>query len=178
MDGRGIVTLLVRAIWMISVMVVSGSTVAHADQVEASVGAGLELGLELGNVSDGTAIFLAPPEMRLDWSAFIEENRRWRYRLGLVVPMAGRLALGLRPGIDLPFTVGDQRFDLNVGLRAYLVPYTLWGVEAGVSWERAIVDRLMLTAGGGVVAYFFGNDLPPGGAIVEISANCGVRMAL
>jgi len=150
----------------------------RAEQVEPSIGADLEFGIQLGNVSDGTAILLAPPKMRIDWSAFIEENQRWRYRLGLVLPLAGRLALGLRPGIDLPFTLGASRFELSAGLRAYLVPYTLWGVEVGTSWERTVVEKLAIRAGGGVVAQFFGNDLPADGAIVQIFATAGLRMPL
>jgi hypothetical protein len=172
------VTVFVRALGLVAMAGLFAPPPAHADQVEPSIGAGLELGLQLGNVSDGTAILLAPPKMRIDWSAFIEENRRWRYRIGLVVPMAGRLALGLRPGIDVPFSLGSSRFELSAGLRAYLVPYTLWGVEVGTSWERTLFERLVVHAGGGVVAQFFGNDLPTDGAIVQIFASGGVRMPL
>ena len=151
---------------------------ASAKQVEAELGVSSVTGLLVGNVSDGTLWMGSPLKIRVDWAAFIEEDRSKRFRLGIEVPLHERVALGLRPGVDIPLKIIGQPFILGLGLRAYVTPYTLYGGEAQVSWAPRLLGIIQLRAGGSVSAFFFGNDLPTNGALVEFQGLLGVRLPL
>ena len=56
---------------------------ASAKQVEAELGMSSVTGLFVGNVSDGTLWMGSPLKIRVDWAAFIEEDRSKRWRLGV-----------------------------------------------------------------------------------------------
>jgi len=151
---------------------------ARADQVESELGFGLSGGVNAGNVRTGTLWLRSPIKLRADWAAFIEEDRSRRYRIGLEVPLAERIALGIRPGIDFPMTLAGQHFVFGLGLRSYLTPYTLHGAEAQLTWQREILKGLTVDAGLSTTAFFFGNDLPNTGAIVEFQGLAGLRLPL
>ncbi len=163
---------------MVIAFVVFVGTNASAKQVEAELGIGAVTGLVVGNVSDGTLWMGSPLKLRVDWGAFLEEDRSKRWRLGIEVPLHERVALGLRPGLDFPLTVIGQSFVLGLGLRNYLTPYTLHGGEVQLFWTPRLLDTIHLVAGGTVSAFFFGNDLPTNGALIEFQGLAGVRLPL
>jgi len=152
---------------------------ASAKQVEAELGMSSVTGLFVGNVSDGTLWMGSPLKIRVDWAAFIEEDRSKRWRLGVEVPLNESVALGLRPGVDIPLNIVGQPFILGLGLRSYVTPFTLHGAEVEVAWTPRLLGIIKLMAGGSVSAFFFGNDLPTNnGALVEFQGLLGVRLPL
>ena len=154
------------------------STGAGAEQVEAELGTSLTTGLMAGNVASGTLWMGSTFKLRVDWAAFIEEDYSRRYRIGLEVPLHERIALGLRPGIDFPFKVMGYPCAVGLGLRSYITPYTLHGVEGQVSWRPKLFESIHLDAGLSASAFFFGNDLPTDGALIEFQGSIGVRLPL
>ena len=154
------------------------ASTAPAEQVEAELGASMTAGLMAGNVADGTLWMGSTLKLRADWAAFIEEDYSRRYRIGIEVPLHERIALGIRPGVDFPFKVSGQPFAIGLGLRSYVTPYTLHGAEAQVSWRPKLLDALELDVGGSARAFFFGNDLPDDGAVIEFQASVGLRLPL
>ncbi len=151
---------------------------ASAKQVEAELRVSSVTGLLVGNVSDGTLWMGSPLKIRVDWAAFLEEDRTKRWRFGIEVPLHERVALGLRPGVDFPLKIVGQPFMLGLGLRSYVTPYTLHGGEVQVSWTPRLLGIIQLMAGGSVSAFFFGNDLPSNGALVEFQGLLGIRLPL
>ena len=162
---------------IMSVILVLSAPVA-AKQVEAEIGVGAVTGLMVGNVADGTLWMGSTLKLRADWAAFIEEDRSKRYRLGIEVPINERVALGLRPGLDFPITIVGQSMTVGLGLRSFVTPYTLHGFEAQVAWVPKLLGVIHLNLGGSMTAFFFGNDLPSEGALVEFQGLAGVRIPL
>jgi len=155
-----------------------GASTASGKQVEAELGVGLVTGLMAGNVASGTLWMGSPFKLRADWAAHIEEDYSRRYRIGLEVPLHERIALGIRPGVDFPFKVIGYPFSIGLGLRSYVTPYTLHGVEGQLSWRPKLLGKVELDAGGSASAFFFGNDLPSQGALIEFHGHLGVRLPL
>jgi hypothetical protein len=154
------------------------SAPAQGRQVEAVFDTGLVGGLVVGNVSDGTMWTLSTLKLRADWSAFIEEDRTKRWRIGIEVPLHERVALALRPGIEFPLELLERSISIGLGLRSYIVPYTLHGAEAQVTGRIMLFGDLQVLAGVSLTAFFFGNDLPPSGALVEFQGFAGLRLDL
>jgi hypothetical protein len=65
-----------------------------------------------------------------------------------------------------------------LGLRNYVTPYTLHGAEVQVSWRPSLIGKLQLDAGFSASAFFFGNDLPGNGALIEFQGGAGLRLPL
>ena len=57
------------------------SSRAVAEQVESQFGVLLEKGVSFGTGADGVISLTAPAHLNLEWSAFIEEDYRKRWRL-------------------------------------------------------------------------------------------------
>lgn len=163
---------------LLCLILLVGSTQAFAEQVEAELGTSLTTGLMAGNVASGTLWMGSTLKLRADWAAFIEEDYSRRYRIGLEVPLHERIALGVRPGMDFPFKVMGYPCAVGLGLRSYITPYTLHGVEGQVSWRPKLLEKIHLDAGFSASAFFFGNDLPTDGALIEFQGSVGVRLPL
>jgi hypothetical protein len=155
------------------------SSRAVAEQVESQFGVLLEKGVSFGTGADGVISLTAPAHLNLEWSAFIEEDYRKRWRLGLVVPLQQRVALGLAPGLTIPLKpIFRQSFELGVGLRGFITPYTLYGAAVEFAWRpklSGIVDGVI-----GLVTdlYFFGNDLPTDISFYRLQLQFGLRFGL
>lgn len=154
------------------------ATNASAKQVETELGFSLVAGAMAGNVAAGTLWMGSPFKLRADWAAFIEEDMSKRFRIGLEVPLHERIALGFRPGFDFPVTIMGMPFCVGLGLRNYVTPYTLHGGEVQVSWRPSLIGKLQLDASFSATAFFFGNDLPANGALIEFQGGAGLRLPL
>jgi hypothetical protein len=154
------------------------ASTGQAEQIEAEIGGGLVAGMMAGNVASGTLWMGSAFKLRAQWAAFIEEDYGKRWRIGVEVPLHERIALGIRPGLDFPVRLFGLPFCIGLGLRSYVTPYTLHGVEGQVSWRPKLMGGIELDAGGSASAFFFGNDLPTNGAIIEFQASLGLRVPL
>lgn len=155
------------------------SSRAVAEQVEPQFGLLIEKGVSFGTGSDGVISRTAPAHLNLELSAHLEEDYRKRWRLGLIVPLQQRVALGLAPGITIPLKpIFNQPFELGLGARGFITPYTLYGAAVELTWRpklTGIVDGVV-----GVVTdlYFFGNDLPTDISFYRFQLQFGLRFGL
>lgn len=155
------------------------SSRAVAAQVEPQFGLLLEKGFSFGTGTDGVISRSAPAHLNLELSAYIEEDFRKRWRLGLVVPMQQRVALGLAPGITIPLKpVFSQPFELGLGLRGFISPYTLYGAAFELAWRPKVSGIIDGSVGLVTDLYFFGNDLPTDISFYRLQLQIGLRFEL
>ena len=134
-------------------------------------------GLMAGNVADGTLWMGSTLKLRADWAAFIEEDYSRRYRIGIEVPLHERIALGIRPGVDFPFKVSASPLRSAWSAQLRYAVHVAWRGGAGLmATETARRPRSSTSAG--QPAFFFGNDLPDDGAVIEFQASVGLRLPL
>lgn len=155
------------------------SSRAVAEQVEPQFALMLEKGIGFGTSADGVISKVAPANLNLELSAYIEEDFSKRWRLGLVVPIQQRVALGLAPGITLPLKpVMGRPLELGLAVRGFISPYTMYGPAVDMTWRPRIVGIIDGTVGLIADFYFFGNDLPTDVATYRIQLQLGLRFHL
>ncbi len=100
------------------------SSRAVAEQIEPQFALMLEKGVGFGTSADGVISRVAPANLNLELSAYVEEDFSKRWRLGLVVPLQQRVALGLAPGLTLPLRpVLGRPLELGLAVRGFISPY-------------------------------------------------------
>jgi len=108
--------------------------------------------------SDEQADMLLGGSLRLELengsSAAIVPRAELRHRMG---------PLELRPGVALPL---------------YFVPFSLFGVETGISLRGPTRSRFGLLAMLGLGVFFLGSDLPDDSAVVFFHGGLGVELQI
>jgi len=158
--------------WIVASLITAWTTSASAQEYLIGADMGISGGLEGGG---------QPPQMRLT---------RTRLRLGADLRIDespddilefGALA-ELAPagfGADLRYArMAGEHFVLDAGILAILVPESLYGVGAGLTYRLPISKRTQITLGPEADFFFLGADLPDGVVIWQIRLQGGIRVDL
>lgn len=141
----------------VGLALVAGAAPASAQKLVVAANADVASGLEGGSYDGGLGVRRARTTIRVGVDAFVNENPE--------SAIAGALLLELEPhtavGFDLRYQrIAFERIAFDIGLTALLVPGTMFGAEAGITYRQPILPHVWLTIGPTLTGYFVGSDLP------------------
>lgn len=140
--------------------------------LDLSLGSGLRIGSGDGEtISDRTPFYAD-----VDVGFIFDSDFSSEWGLGVTVQMETQAAVAFTPQVRLLSDGPDRlRFYVGAGVPAFVTPYTLFGLELGGGALYTMTDRVSLTAGLAVDAFFLGSDLPEDGSLVMFNLGVGAR---
>ncbi|MEM1417957.1 MAG: hypothetical protein AAGH15_23875 [Myxococcota bacterium] len=170
-----------RALAIAFVLVALGAS-APAEAQQRHTQAGLQLGGGLSFGQGGNAdLVLKPTPTFIDASVRTWSSEEPTLALGGVLRLEvgqGRVGGAVVPRAFYRRPIGTREVHVFAGMPFFFVPYTLVGAEVGAG------ARIDVGTGFGIVfdvmstLYFFGTDLPDGGAVVMLNATVGVELGV
>ncbi|MDH5490387.1 MAG: hypothetical protein OEY14_00290 [Myxococcales bacterium] len=152
---------------------------AAAQGPRLSVGLGLGSGLTLGTGQGGVLAEHTP--------LFLEANlRTWSQESGergitvlggaLRLEVDGRVAVAAVPRAELLLALEAMELRPWIGAPFFFAPFSLLGLEVGLGLAIPIGERARFVGAFLLDAFFWGSDLPSGGAIVGMNLSAGVEL--
>ncbi|NOY92529.1 MAG: hypothetical protein GXP55_15150 [Deltaproteobacteria bacterium] len=147
----------------------------RAFAVGLNVGSGLTLGTggSQDTVMERTPIFL--DAVLRSWS---DEAPNPVFGAALRLEVDGRVSVGIVPRIEWDQRLGSLELRPFAGVPFIFAPFSLLGLEVGVSAAIPLGDSLNLVASFMADAYVWGSDLPGDSAVVMLNGTIGIEFGV
>lgn len=162
---------LAGAIWLVA-------SPAAAQRRDTGLGLHAGTGLELGGGSGGTVALRTPLFIDLSARTATDEQPDPIWGGSLRVEVEGRASVAVVPRAELPRRLGPLRLRAGAGIPIFFAPFTMLGVELGLTAVLDLGHGLGASAGLSADAFFAGSDVPEGSAVLMFNGAVGVELAL
>ncbi|MBI2896552.1 MAG: hypothetical protein HYY06_23540 [Deltaproteobacteria bacterium] len=136
-------------------------------------------GLELGNGGGDEALTARSP-LFIDVAArtWTDEEPRWSWGGSLRIEVEGRASVAIVPRVDLERQLGPVTLRPSAGLPLFFAPFTMFGLEAGVTGRLPIGGKLGVLATLQADAFVIGSDVPRDSAVLMFNGLIGVELGI
>lgn len=174
--GRRIMPRMARVLACVAVIValVVAPRVASAQQYLLGASGELASGVE-GGGSPGVPLQIGRTRIRLGLDLRVDEFPKDIYGLGLILDIEPRASFGL--DVRYMRRLGPK-FEVSVGAIGYLMPATLIGPSASLSYRIPLSPVAAVTVGPELNIYVLGSDLPDGTVVWQGLLQVGIHADL
>lgn len=151
---------------------------AAAQTRETGLGLAAGTGVELGGGSAETVALRTPFFLDLAGRTWTDEEPDLAWGGSLRVEVEGRASVAIVPRAELPRRIGPIRLRPGAGVPIFFAPFTMLGVEVGVTAALDLGHGLAATAALTADAFFAGSDVPEGAAVLMFNGALGVELEL
>jgi hypothetical protein len=139
-------------------------------QVSATVSAGS--GLSLAGAGGQTLMRRSPAFLTVD-VGFIHPQVQWlEFAPTLMLEVEGRIGFGVMPKLRAFVPLRGR----SLGVPAFVAPFTLVGVQAGIGVGVQLTEHFAIVAEGTGTGYFLGSDRMEGAALGKLDSQAGLRV--
>jgi hypothetical protein len=163
---------------LLTVLMSLSAAPALAQTRGTGLGLAAGTGVELGGGSGEAVILRSPFFLDLAARTWTDEQPDMMWGGSLRAEIEGRTSVAIVPRAELSRRVGPIAVRPSVGVPFFFAPFTMLGLEAGLTAVLDLGHGLGALATFTAAAFFLGSDVPEGSAVLMFNGVLGAELTI